>query len=91
MEWEHMKALKNPTNRVLCPKGVDIVYDPRTMQDAYRFLQYEADHIACVYGELDPWPATAVPLIGRTDSVRIVVKGGYHGVRIRDFSPEQME
>ncbi len=88
---EHMKTLKNPTNRILCPEGVDIVYDPRPMQDVYRFLQYEADRIAYIYGELDPWSATAVPLIGRTDSVRIVVKGGYHGVRIRDFSPEQME
>ncbi len=88
---EHMKVLRNPTNRILCPEGVNIVYNPQTMQDVYNFLQYEADHIAYIYGELDPWSATAVPLIGRTDSVKIVVKGGYHGVRIRDFSPEQTE
>ena len=86
---DQMKVLKNPTNRVLCPEGVKIAYDPRTMQDVYRFLQYEADHVAYIYGELDPWSATAVPLIGRTDSIQIIVKGGHHGVRIRDFTPEQ--
>jgi len=87
----HMKALKDPSNRILCPEGAQIVYRPQTMQEVYRFLQYEGDGIAYIYGELDPWSATAVPLIGRTDAIQIVVKGGHHGVRIADFSPEQRD
>jgi len=86
-----MKALTAPTNMVLCPKGVKIVFDPTTMDRVYRFLQYEAGRVAYIYGELDTWAATRVPLIGRTDAIKIVVKGAHHGVGIRDFSPEQKE
>jgi len=84
-----MKALANPSNSVLCPKGVKIVFDPSTMDRVYRFLQYEANHVIYIYGELDPWASTQIPLIGRTDAVKIVVKGGHHGVGIRDFTPDQ--
>ncbi len=86
-----MKTLKNPTNRVLCPKGVEIVFNPATMDFVYRFLQYEAANVLYIYGELDTWAATSVPLIGRTNAVKIVVKGGHHGAGIRDFTPEQRE
>jgi len=86
-----MKTLKNPTNRVLCPKGVEIVFNPATMDFVYRFLQYEATNVLYIYGELDTWAATSVPLIGRTNAVKIVVKGGHHAVGIRDFTPEQKE
>jgi hypothetical protein len=88
---EHMKSLKNPTNLVLCPKDAKIVYDPAPMANVYHFLQYKGDHIIYIYGELDPWSATAIQLIGRTDAVKIVVKNGYHGSRVRDFTPEQKD
>jgi len=88
---EHMKSLKNPTNLVLCPKDAKIVYDPAPMAKVYHFLQYEGDHIIYIYGELDPWSSTAIQLIGRTDAVKIVVNNGYHGSRVRDFTPEQKE
>jgi hypothetical protein len=88
---EHMKSLKNPTNLVLCPEDAKIVYDPAPMANVYHFLQYKGDHIIYIYGELDPWSATAIQLIGRTDAVKIVVKNSYHGSRVRDFTPEQKE
>jgi hypothetical protein len=88
---EHMKTLKNPTNLVLCPKDAKIFYDPAPMANVYHFLQYKGDHIIYIYGELDPWSATAIQLIGRTDTVKIIVKNGYHGSRVRDFTPEQKE
>ncbi len=87
----HMKTLKNPTNRVLCPEGVPIVYDPRPMAEVYHFLQYHGDRIIYIYGELDPWSSTGIQLIGRADAFKLVVKNGYHGSRVRDFLPEQKE
>jgi hypothetical protein len=86
-----MKALIRPSNSVLCPKAVKIVFNPSTMDRVYGFLQYEAEHIIYIYGELDPWASTQIQLIGRTDAVKIVVKGGHHGVGIRDFTPDQRE
>jgi hypothetical protein len=87
----HMKALKNPSNIVLCPSGAKIVYNPAPMAEVYHFLQYEGNHIFYIYGELDPWSATAVPLIGRTDSFKVVVRNGHHGSRIGDFTPMEKE
>jgi hypothetical protein len=87
----HMKTLKNPTNQVLCPAGAKIVYDPAPMADVYHFLQYHGDRIIYVYGELDPWSATGIQLIGRTDAVKFVVKNGHHGSRVKDFSPDEKE
>ena len=84
-----LKTLKNPTNLVLCPKDAVIVYDPSTMQTVYHKLLYEANHVIYIYGEMDTWAATAVPLIGRTDAIEIIVRNGHHGAGIRDFSPEQ--
>lgn len=86
-----LKALKAPTNQALCPKGVEIVFDPRTMDRVYRFLQYEADRVIYIYGGLDTWAATQVPLIGRTDALKIVVPDAHHGVGVRNFSPAQRE
>ena len=86
-----MKALKSPTNQVLCPKGAKLVFDPATMDRVYRFLQYEAGRVLYIYGGLDTWAATRPPLIGRTDAVMIVVPTAHHGVGMRDFTPEQKD
>ena len=88
---QYMKALKNPTNLAICPDGVKIVYNPATMAFIYDFLQYKANHIVYIYGGLDTWSATQIQLIGRTDSIKIVVPQGHHGANVRDFSPEQKE
>jgi pimeloyl-ACP methyl ester carboxylesterase len=87
----YMKTLKEPTNLVLCPEGVKIVYNSATMAFVYNYLQYKADHIVYIYGGLDVWAATQIQLIGRTDSIKIVVPDGHHGAGVRDFSPEQKE
>jgi hypothetical protein len=87
----YMKAVQNPSNLILAPKGAKIVYNPDTLQKVYHFLQYEGSNIVYVYGELDTWSSTAVELIGRTNAIKLVNKGGYHGSRIRDLSPEQKE
>ena len=88
---QYLKTLKNPSNLVICPDGARIVYNPATMAFVYHFLQYEANHVAYIYGELDAWSATQMQLIGRTDAIKIVVVDGHHGARVGAFSPEQKE
>lgn len=88
---QYMKAVKNPTNIILAPKGAKIVYNPETLQKVYNFTQYEGNNLAYIYGELDTWSATQVQLIGRTNAIKLVKKGGYHGTRIKDLDPDQKE
>ena len=89
----YMKALTHPTNLDICPDGTQdkIVYNPATMAFIYNFLQYKANHVVYIYGDLDAWSATQMQLIGRTDAIKIVVKDAHHGARISAFSPEQKE
>jgi hypothetical protein len=87
----YMKTLKDPSNLVLCPDGAKIVYHPATMAFVYHFLQYQANHVVYIYGELDAWSATQMQLIGRTDAIKIVVADSHHGARIGAFSLEQKD
>jgi hypothetical protein len=87
----YMKTLKDPSNLAICPDGAKIVYNPATMAFVYHFLQYQANHVAYIYGELDAWSATQMQLIGRTDAIKIVVADSHHGARVGAFSPEQKE
>jgi hypothetical protein len=86
-----MKTLKNPTNLSICPEGAKIVFNPATLYFVNHFLQYEANRVAYIYGELDAWSATQVQLIGRTDAIKIIVQDSHHGARIGSFTPEQKE
>jgi len=87
----YMKTLKEPSNLSICPDGAKIVYNPATMAFVYNFLQYKANHVVYIYGDLDAWSATQMQLIGRTDAIKIVANNSHHGAQISSFSPEQKE
>lgn len=89
----YMRTLKSPTNLDICPDEVrdKIVFNPATMYFVYNFLQYKANNVIFIYGDLDAWSATQMQLIGRTNAIKIVVKDAHHGARIAGFSPEQKE
>jgi hypothetical protein len=88
---DYLKANPNPTNLDICPDETrdKIVYNPATMSFVYHFLQYHANNVVYIYGDLDAWSATQMQLIGRTNAIKIVVKDSHHGASIRGFSPEQ--
>lgn len=90
-DFKPYMTLKNPSNLAICPDGAKIVFNPATMAFVYHFLQYQANHVAYIYGELDAWSATQMQLIGRTDAIKIVVADAHHGARVGSFSPEQKE
>ena len=85
----YLKTLKNPSNRVLCPEGVEITYDAGTMAFVYNFLLYKADRVVYIYGGADTWTASQIPLLGHTDALKFVNEGKHHGTGVRDFTPEQ--
>jgi hypothetical protein len=87
----YLKANPNPTNMDLLPEGTKdgIVYNPATLAFVYNFLQYKANNVIYVYGETDTWSSTQMELIGRTNAVKILVKGAYHNASIRLASLEQ--
>ncbi len=89
----YLKSNPNPTNLDICPAGTQshIVFNPQTMAFVFHYLQYQAQNVIFIYGETDAWSATQMQLLGRTNAVKIVVKGAWHNASIRAASPEQKE
>jgi hypothetical protein len=84
-----LRVLRDPSNIILAPKGMTMRYDCAVFQKINRWLRYEGKNFIYIYGENDPWTASAIQLTGVTNSRRMIVAGGNHGSRIRDLSPEQ--
>jgi hypothetical protein len=85
----YLKVLRNPSNIVLAPKGVPLEYHCEVFQAINRWLRYEGKNFIYIYGQNDPWSASAVELTGMTNSIRMISPGGNHGSKIRDLSKEQ--
>ncbi len=85
----YLTTLRDPSNRILAPSGVDLTYRSETFQAINTWLRYKGENFIYIYGENDPWTASAVELTGVTNSIKMVKKGGNHGSKIRDLDPDQ--
>jgi hypothetical protein len=85
----YLTTLRNPSNRILAPHGVDLTYRPEIFQAINRWLRYEGKNFIYIYGENDPWTASSVELTGVTNAIKMVKKEGNHGSKIRDLDPGQ--
>ncbi len=58
------KYLKNKDypNSVFVPKGVPIIWDPSYQQKLKKFIDGKPQHMIYIYGESDPWGATAADI-----------------------------
>ncbi len=79
----------NPTFVFSVPDSLEVVYNPIPMQKVDHFIRHEADNMIFIYGETDPWSATAVDLTYNTNSIKIVKPGGSHTTRIRNLPEDQ--
>ena len=73
------------------PKGEKVVFKPEFMQRVDVFLRHHAQNMIFIYGEYDPWSATAVELGGQTNALKVVKKGGSHGTRISNLPENQRQ
>jgi predicted enzyme related to lactoylglutathione lyase len=92
-DTEPFKGLTSYTSDVIFdftfPKGEQVVFNPEFMQRVDVFLRHYAKNMIFIYGEYDPWSATAVELSGQTNSIKIVKKGGSHRTRISNLPENQ--
>jgi hypothetical protein len=86
-----LTAVKDPTNSILAPRGVELKFDPTVMYNVYTWLRDHGSNILYLYGETDLWGATAMELSGKTNAVKIVKKGGSHTTRIGTLPDDQKE
>jgi len=86
-----LTAVTDPTYRFCAPEGTAPVFDPEAMQDIHEWITTEGDNMIFIYGEVDPWSASAVQLTGQTNSLMMMTEGGDHSTRINDFAAEEKE
>lgn len=78
-----LKDLQKPSLFFLGPQDADPKFDIQTMNELDSFIRTKAERMILIYGENDPWSATAANP-GKNPGVRRFVKpGGNHSVRIR--------
>ncbi|MCD4729366.1 MAG: aminopeptidase, partial [Bacteroidales bacterium] len=86
---EYTVFKSNPTFTFILPDSIKVVYDPVPMQKVDHFIRHEANNMIFIYGETDPWSATAVDLTYNTNSIIIIKPGGSHTTRIRNLPEKQ--
>lgn len=87
-----IKIVKKPNFNFTLPSNIDTSYNYQSMKNVNDFLQQKGNHVIYIYGEYDPWSASAVQLInGRTNALKMVKKGGSHKTRINSFEDEEKQ
>ena len=86
---EYIDDTTNITFDFTMPKGHMAQFDPEPMKDINRWISTRANNMLYIYGEYDPWSATAVEPSPNTNSISFVNPMGDHRTRIHSF-PDDM-
>lgn len=86
-EW--LSYASNPTFEFSMPENTVAEYSPGPMQKVDMFIRHEASNMIFLYGENDPWSATAVDLTYNSNLLKIVKPGGSHLTRIGNLPEDQ--
>lgn len=82
-------SIPDNTFSFCAPENTNVKYNPQIMKKVNKWLQKRGDNFIYIYGEFDPWSATAVDFKGKTNSLKIVKEGGCHRTRINNLPEEQ--
>ncbi|MFT5009575.1 MAG: hypothetical protein ACI9EA_000262 [Pseudomonadales bacterium] len=71
--------------RTFIPKDMDVIYNPEPVRDVINWLDENGNNMIFIYGELDPWGATAYEPTANTNSLFLNLDNGNHGTRLKNF------
>ena len=80
---------KSYPNAVLGPQNVPVNYSPNAMKMVDEWLRTKANRLICIYGENDPWSASAARIENNPKTVKVYSSNGGHTSRIASLSDEQ--
>jgi hypothetical protein len=70
------------------PDSLELHFNPEPMKDISNWVTNYANNMIFIYGGNDPWTSTGVCLSGKTNSLKMVLPGGSHQTKIRNFPTE---
>jgi hypothetical protein len=75
-------------SRIFLTAGLKIEYNKTTAKQVRKFMKNTGEEMLFIYGEWDPWSATAFEVYS-PNQVKVVKPGGSHSTRIGNLPPEQ--
>jgi hypothetical protein len=81
-------CVTDPTYRFNAPPETNPQFNPEVMRDIADWIRTKGRHILFIYGGDDPWGASAVNTGDNPDCLEMILPGGSHSTRIRNFPPE---
>lgn len=88
---KHARNTDMPEFIFSAPQGEEYVYDYEFGRKVDEFIKKKADNFIFLYGEYDPWSATAADPGVNERCLKIVREGGSHRTRINNLPDEQKE
>jgi len=88
--YDLIKVVKDPDNMFFVADAKDIPeYNGDYMQKVWDYATNDGNNFIYIYGEYDTWTACAINPSPKLNALKMVKKGGIHGVRVKDFSAEE--
>ena len=84
-----ISTAKDYMRTYMIPENCTVSYHPETSLKVDSFLKTEARNVILIYGEIDPWSASAATINPDPSNRKIIVKNGSHLSRINTL-PEQI-
>lgn len=88
-EYLKIESAKNYFAKLYLPGDVHIEYIKETALRVKKFIQTTNEEMIFIYGEFDPWTASAFEVPHKPNLLKIVKPGGSHSARIGNLPPEQ--
>jgi len=85
----YLKHVDNPIFTFTIPEDVEIQFNDDLSFDIEQYILEKGENYIFIYGEYDPWSATAVSSTGNTNSKIFYKEGGSHRTRINNMPEEQ--
>lgn len=86
-----IKVVHKPTNLRFAPKKADLTYNPDYIKEVRDYVENKGNKIMYIYGGYDTWGACAPQPKPFVNALKMVLKGGSHKTRIKDFSIEDKQ
>jgi len=74
-------------SRIFLPAGLKIKYNKTKSKQVKKFMKNTDEKMLFIYGEWDPWSATAFEVYN-PNQAKVVKPGGSHSTRINNLPPE---
>ncbi len=88
---KHARNSEQPEFQFSAPQGPEYVYDYGFGRKVAEYIREDAENFIFLYGEFDPWSATAADPGDNDKCLKVVKEGGSHRTRIMNLSDDSRE